>query len=487
MDIRQIKKRFYSMEQEAQDWIPIWQDLSTFIKPMRGFFPGDRPNYPKTMNTKKVLSSHANQAVKILAAGMTSGLTSPSRPWFKLSLPDKEMMKYYPVKIWIEQVEKALFSALARSNMYGIYYNTYEEIASFGTSGALMIEDFESGLRGRGFTIGEYYLSTDNTGRVNGFGRSYYMTVGQMVAEFGLENCSDQVRVAFKNDNVDQKFKVNHLIEKNDSRIVEMFNNRNMAFRSVYYECGQSDREALKITGFEEFPGLCPRWDTINTMQIYGMGPSWDAVADIKMHQAMERRKLEGLDKMMNPPLLVDASIDGEINTVPGGITRSSSATPTMGMRSAYEVRPDFQALQYSINDVKNDISKAFYSDLFMMISNLNDGTRTATEIATRQEEKLIQLGRVLTQLQNELLDPSIGRAFNILNRINALPLPPQELQGMDIEVEYISILAQAQKMVGTGSVEKTLSFVGSIAAVNAEVLDNVDFDEAVNKYAEMS
>jgi hypothetical protein len=486
MDIQSIKKRFYAMETEAQQWIPIWQDLALYTKPTRGFFYDDRPNFPRTVNTKKMLSSHASQAIRILAAGMTSGLTSPSRPWFKLRLSDKSLMQFQEVKVWLEIVEKLILEVFAKSNMYGVYYNIYEEIAAFGTASALMVEDFQSAIRGRSFTIGEYYLATDSAGRVNAFGRSYNMTVYQVVQEFGIDNVSESVRSMYKSNNVDQWVKVCHLIERNDDRVPWMFNNKNMTFRSVYFEKGSSDNVFLKISGFGDFPALCPRWDTITTADVYGKGPSWEAIGDIKMHQQMERKKLEALDKMVNPPLLVDGSIDGEVNILPGGITRSSSTNPTMGMRAAYEVRPDLQALQFAINEVKMDISKAFYSDLFLMISNSGDVQKTATEIATRQEEKLIMLGRVLTQLQNELLDPSISRAFNILVNTHMIPEPPKELQGLDLQVDYISILAQAQKMVGTRSIEQAMGFIGNVVAVKPDVMDNIDVDRAVLEYADM-
>jgi phytoene dehydrogenase-like protein len=70
--------------------------------------------------------------------------------------------------------------------------------------------------------------------------------------------------------------------------------------------------------------------------------------------------------------------------------------------------------------------------------------------------------------------------------RVGLIPEPPPELEGQDIKVEYISILAQAQKMVGTIAIEQVCSFVTQLAAVDSSVLDKIDWDEAVETYAEM-
>jgi hypothetical protein len=101
-------------------------------------------------------------------------------------------------------------------------------------------------------------------------------------------------------------------------------------------------------------------------------------------------------------------------------------------------------------------------------------------------------LGPVLERLEDELLDPMIDRVFQIAFDAGMLPPPPQELQenpdGM--KVEYISILAQAQKAVSVGALERTAAFVGNLASVEAAtgkppaVLDKWDSEGALEAYA---
>lgn len=95
-------------------------------------------------------------------------------------------------------------------------------------------------------------------------------------------------------------------------------------------------------------------------------------------------------------------------------------------------------------------------------------------------------LGPVIERLQSELHDPTIDRTFAIMLRAGMLPPPPQEIQGMNMKVDYISTLAQAQKMVGTQSIEETIAFAGNVAQVMPTILDNIDYDDAIREYAEM-
>jgi hypothetical protein len=123
---------------------------------------------------------------------------------------------------------------------------------------------------------------------------------------------------------------------------------------------------------------------------------------------------------------------------------------------------------------------------LWLMMAQTDRRQMTATEVAERHEEKMLQLGPVLERLEDELLDPLIDRVFAIALRAGHIPPPPQELQGQELRVEYISILAQAQKLLGTASVERLAGFVGNLAAVNPGVLDKVNMDAMVSEYSEM-
>ncbi len=282
--------------------------------------------------------------------------------------------------------------------------------------------------------------------------------------------------------------KVFHLISYNYERNPLKTDNLNFNFRAHTWEEGHARDEFLVIEGFHEFPTITPRWAVNKTSDVYGRSPAWHALGDVKMLQRLHMKKFEALEKVLDPPVQVDSSVqDISVNTLPGGVSRVSSTNQNGGVRPAYQINPDMNAIRVEIDGTKESIEKHFFTDFFLAM--LNDGRSgiTATEVVEIHGEKMLMLGPILERTQNEKLDPSIDRVFNILQREGALPEPPPELVGHDIKVEYISTMAVAQRMVGVTSIQQTLQFVGNLAGTYPEVLDAIDPIEAVQIYADLS
>lgn len=481
--IEDKKRRLGRLKTDASSWFATGQELSKFCCPTRGFF-SQTPNQGTKIDHRVVLDMHARRAVRTLASGMVSGLTSPSRPWFAIGVTDPSIQELDEVKEWCDMVETRMLDVFAHSNIYGVLHSVYEELATFGTASFFLSEDINTIIHGRSYTFGEYYLGCDQNGRVNTFAREFFLQVDQMVLEFGLENLSPTVQAHHQNKNFDTWIKCSMLVERNRDRKPGFIDNKNMAYTCTYWEDGNPEKP-LRVDGYEEFPVLAPRWDTTTSADSYGKGPGWDALGDTKMLQKETRMKLEGLDKSNNPPVQVDSSVDGEANLMPGGITRFSGVMPNAGVKPAYQVQPDVNAMLESIRDCRMVIDRAFYADLFLMFANADLGKMTATEVAERQSEKLQMLGPVLERLENELLSPLIERTFAIMSRMGLIPPAPEALKKTELKVRYISILAQAQKMVGSVAMQQVIGFVGSMAATDPEVADLIDTEETTRIYAD--
>jgi hypothetical protein len=484
-----FEKRFGYLKSEAQKWYPAWKDLALYLNPTRGSFFTTVPNSGLTIDHKTVIDSHARRCIRDLGNGMISGSASPSRPWFKLGLPDKDLEKYKPVKEYLDECAQRMHMALADSNAYEALRASYEEIATFGTSAMLMLDDYKDIVRFRNFTVGEYFLGVGPDNRVDTFARQYYMTVGALIKEFGIENCSPQVRTAYEQHNTEMWIKVDYLIEPNDNRIEEYKDFKNMPFRSVYWEEGGASDTYLGIRGFEEFPVLAPRWETTTSADLYGRSPGWDVLGDDKMLQTMQIQKLMALDKELNPPMQVDGTVQGAVNTLPGGVTRSSSLLPNAGLRPAYQIKPDINAVREDILEVKKALDDAFFRDLFKMMIEFDRGGVTATEIAERQSEKLNMLSPIISSLNNNQNKQLIDRQFNVMERDGLLPEIDPELEkligGMPMKVTYISVFAQAQKMIGITAIENTVNFIGGLSKADPSAMDNLDIDETCRIYAD--
>lgn len=480
-------QRLSTLETERSSWLSHWQELSRFIQPRRArFLLSDRNRGDR--RDSDIINGTARRAVRILSSGMMAGITSPARPWFRLTTPDAGLSESSNVRSWLHAVEERLRIAFARSNVYNSLHGVYEDLGQFGTSALLVGEDAEDGLRGYNLPIGQYALATSERGAVDTVYRKFSMTVAQLVRKFGREACSERVRTAFERGQFDTWMEVLHVIEPNFDMKHGKAGPAGMAFRSAWMEVsGDATTGFLREGGFEEFPVMAPRWDVIGE-DAYGSSPGMDALGDTKALQLLERRKAQAVDKVVNPPMRAPSSLlNGRASLLPGDVTYVDVVQGGQQFAPAQEVPPAAIAVfGEEIRRHESRINAAFYADLWLMLAEGAGGQMTAREVAERHEEKMLQLGPVLERLQDELLDPLIDRAFSVLFRGGQLPPPPPELQGMKLRVEYISVLAQAQKLLGTASVERLASFAGSLAAARPDVLDKLNVDAMVEEYAAM-
>lgn len=484
-DRRKIERRFDDLFTEYEGLKTYWQELSKHIAPERGIFDDYQPNRRRGPNGKIVINSTPLDANDVFAAGMQSGMTPMSRPWFLLNTMDPELAAWKPVQVYSDLVTQRIRDVLARTNIYECTHNIYEELGAFGIGAMGQFEDYDRIMRGEAYTIGEYAVGTGADGRVNAYARKLKLTVGQVVEKFGKKACSQSVQEMYERGRLSERVDVYHLCEVNDERIPGLVTGPNKPFRSVYWQPGTRKDEFLAVRGFEEFPYLVPRWKVTRTMDYYGIGPGGRSLSDCKMLQKIEQEKLKQITMTGTPPMKAPSSMRGQlVNLIPGGITFGDDAG-TSGLEPMYQINPNIAHLSAEIQGVAERIKSAFHVDMFLMMIESDRRQMTATEVQERQQEKLLILGPALERLQNDFLDPLVGRTFNILNRAGMLPPPPKELHGQLMKVEYISILAQAQKAVATNAISRVTAFAGNLAAIQPEILDVVNLDEAVRRYGE--
>jgi hypothetical protein len=481
-ELDKLNQRWQVLKNERSSWWQHWSELSRYLLPRNGrYFVNDRDKGWQRNNA--LYDSTASRALRVLAAGMMSGMTSPSRPWFKLAVSDPELMAQQNVKIWLNKVTEQVQDVLARSNAYRVLHMLYEELGAFGTGAALMADDYQNILHLHPFTIGEYAIATDWKGDVVTLYREFDKTAAEIVAEFGYENCSTTVQNLVKNQQQDSWVTLRHAIEPRSERLSSKRDAANMPFRSVYWETGNATK-VIRESGFQTFPCLVPRWATQGG-DIYDNSPGMEALGDVKQLQAQQFRKSQAIDYQANPPLQLPSSMKNRENQLfPGGISYYDAATASQGVKTAFEVNLNLQYLLEDIQDVRGRINSAFYADLFMMISEQNQ-SMTATEVAERHEEKMLMLGPVVERLNNELLDPLLENTFTRLLQGGLLPVPPPELQGHNLNIEYVSLLAQAQKAVALNGIDRFVLNLGHIASIKPEVLDKFDADHWADLYSD--
>lgn len=490
------------LDTERQSFTAHWRDLNDYILPRRGRFTTSDTNRGDR-RSKKIIDSTASFAARTLASGMMSGVTSPARPWFRLTTPDPDLAESQAVKAWLHVVTQRMSSVFIRSNLYNALPIVYGDMGTFGTASLHVAEDDKNVIRCYPHPIGSYALANDANLRIRVFMREFKLTVRQIVEMFGdgtvaektdrgLERISRTTRELWRTGQTEQLIEVMHTIMPNADQNPNKLEAKFKPYVSLYCERGAMDQGLfLRESGFDDFPVLAPRWETTGE-DVYGTNcPGMVALGDIMQLQLGERRSMQAIEKMVNPPMVGPTSMRNSKSTIlPGDITYVDAREGQQGFRAAHEVNFRIQELEMKQEQVRYRVRRAYYEDLFLMLAQspaMQSRDITAREIDERHEEKLLALGPVLEQLNQDLLDPLIDRTFNIMERQGLLPEPPEEMQGEPLRVEYISIMAQAQRMVGLSGLERFSAFVGTLVETNPSILDKIDQDQMVDEYAAMT
>jgi len=483
----QLTKQLAQLDSDRSSFVPHWRDLSDFINPRGSRFlvsdvnRGDRRN-------NKIVDPTATMANRTLSSGMMSGITSPARPWFRLATTDPDMMDFGPVKVWLETVQARMNEMFNRSNLYQSLPLLYSSLGTYGTGALAVLEDDEDVIRTQVFPIGSYHLANSPRGNADTIFRKFSMTVRQLVMQFGLNSVSTTVKGMWENGSYEQWIEVVHAVFPNINRDTARLDSKNKLFKSVYYECGGDSNQLLRESGYDEFPVMAPRWE-VNGEDVYGSScPGMIALGQVKALQLEQKRKSQLIDKATNPPMVAPSSLRNQrVSLLPGDVTYLDVMSGQDGFKPAYLVTPNTADLLADIQDTRQVINSSYFVDLFMMLQNINTRSMPVEAVIEMKEEKLLMLGPVLERLNDEALNPLIDRTFSMMVKKNMLPEPPDAMQGMPLKVEYISVMAQAQKSIGLSSLSQTVNFIGQLAKFKPEVLDKLNGDQTVDTFASMS
>lgn len=474
-----------------QSWIAHWQLLEAYILPRRGIFINTAMPTPNSMIrgapiNQNIVDPTPTYAARRCAAGIMSNEMSPSRQWFKLkpALFDRALAPADAIE-WFEEVESRMDTVMARSNFYQEAAQMFEDLVIFGTAPMIIYEDDADLIRCYTPCCGEYFVASSSANRAETFARTFVMTISAIVEMFGLENCPPEVQKMWedKGGALEVERIVAHMIEPNSP-----INAPNMgesagvvpggfAWRESYWIWGASSEWPLSLAGMHDQPYICPRW-AVTSNDAYGRSVGMDVLPDILQLQVMTARLAEAQEKMVRPPMLASIDMKNEpLSILPGKVTYVASLSADKGMRPAYEVNPRIEEFSATILQIQQRTREGFFNDLFAMLEQVNK-QMTAYEVAARNQEKLQVLGPVVERLQNEALAPAIKRIFHIMERKGVLPPLPPSLVGVPLGIEYVGVLALAQKAATSAALEQFANAMNAQAQLHPEISDLWDVDE---------
>lgn len=484
-----------ALKRHRTDFDPHYMELQRNFMPRRGRFRGAdtaNPDRGKAVNGE-LLNTRPALALRTLKSGMQAGITSPARPWFKLVPAQTGMAKRHAVKLYTQAAQEALLRTMHQNGAYNALHTAYGDLGLFGTDCIICEEDLDHGFVLHTLVPGQYWLGADGGNRITTLYMEDMLTVEQIVGRFVYRNnprsqpdwsvVSQTVKNLWDRGNRSNMIPVARMVYPRANRDTFRLGADNKAIASVWWEVGSDSGSVLRDSGYDRNPVVASRWYQEGS-EVYGMSPAMYALPEAKMLQVQMRDKAEAQRRMNRPPVQAPTSMRNNPFSLTAGAVLFSD--DEKGVRPVHTINPPIDAMRVDINETEERINEAMFANLFMMLAQMDRRMITAREIEERHAEKMIGLGPVLELQHAEKLRPLVALGHYYLTKQGKIPEPPQELDRQTMTVEYTSVLAQAQKAIGTASVERLYGFAGNLAAVTPEIVDNLDPDGTINEYAEM-
>ena len=517
-----LKQRLEAMrpglENARSSFLSHWQDISSFLHPYSSRFLAENLNNGLKRNSR-IINETGTLASDVLAAGMMSGITSPARQWFRLKTADDDLNELDNVQSWLSDSTQRLSMAIGRTDYYTAMQQFYQDLGDYATACLYAEEDMHRVARFKCLPVGSYCFARGADGLPNTLLRTFQWTPKKMLQEFGQwggpggtellnpENFSPAVKNNETTSGGNYPITVVHWIVPNDQYVYGAIGPAGKRFLSVYYELGTvgsqtpsgapgsvapiGPNQYLWIGGYDDFPCFISTWKRAGEDDYGTSSPGMVALGSIKQLQKMEKVLMKATEKLVDPPMQGPPGTQAHhVNMLPGTLSIADATTGgKAGLTPLHEVRLELAPTQQKIQQIESKIDEIFQKKFFLMMMEGEHGQMTATEVNERAQEKMMVLGPVLEQLNQGVLDPMIAWFFKLMLKRGLLKPPPEQVmqKGQLPEVEYLSIMAQAQKALGLAGQDKFGTMVLQMAPVAPDVVSSVDWHKYVTTYGDFA
>jgi len=490
--IKYYEAKLRHAKEVRQTYEHDWEDIMNHIAPdLKGYLITERKDKGERTDEYIYDNAPASYSQKC-SAGMFASISSPSRPWLQRKMSNARINEIPGVRAWLDDVTKTDYAILHESNFYPRAHTMYLHLPNIGTAVMIIDKDYENIVHCTTLNVGEYWLDIDGKGIVDSLYREIEYTAAQLVELFGEDNLPGTITDSITEDDPvgNRSNTVVHVIAPDDMHIAPF----KKPYVSLYYLRGKSDKQIIEIKGYNRKPFVSPRW-YVNNNETYGkMCPGRNSLGNCKQLQSMMYDYMDAINKELNPATQGTADLS-EVSTIPGDYNKINPTGPDATIKRLVEINPQLAVMWQAIQDKKQQISEDFYIDLFMSVSMREDKQMTAEEVRAISGERMMALGPALENMHDEFLNPATEILFDygmeagvypdIRNYVSESDL--QYLQGQNIKTDYISIMAQAQKIVDLGRIDQVIAYGEKLAGLDPTVMDKLDSDQVIDEVADMT
>jgi hypothetical protein len=481
-----------------------WQDTAKYFRPLKTDITSE-----KTAGDKKDLFV-ANDSTMVVAlenfASILNGtLTNKATPWFTIKVENEELKNDDQILEYLKAIADKMWNVLydTKGNFEDAHHENLKDFGTFGTI-ALKIEEGKTSLINfKAIHIKNILITENDEGKVDTCILLMKMTAKDIVKKFADGGNIDEVIKKASIEKPNTNFDIRLYIMPRNERDSTKIDTINMPFQGIWLDPTHS--KIINETGFNSFPVAVGR-SAKGTGEVYGTGQAMYALADARSLNRMWYDYFESIQKILNPPLIVNAQFEKQLNLQPRALNMVKSP---VGNGRAVEPINDSKGVNPAVELItqkQESIRKIFFLD---KLSVLDDPRATATQILELRAESYRIMGSLASSLQ-QYLESILDRVFDILFKLSyaqddnftllpdaPFPEMPNKMKGTTdattgkrifpkMKIEFINPVNQANQLGKNNSVDAFLMSIMNLAQANPAILDTVDFDEIARYKADI-
>lgn len=470
---KEINQKLKSLEKNRSDYLTTWKEITKIMAPdLHAWEKGE-----KAKINKKIYDPIAISSISTFVDGFLGYTASQATWWFKL-LMDGVDKPPRALKHWLQQTEKQFYKILRKSLFYDAYKKLIKESGLLGIGAMYVQEDMQDKrVIFETVHIRELYVEENAKGIIDTVFRKFTMSARDIIDYW------KDLPEKFKEESKDNPYATHtviHAVYPRKARDLTKKDKKNKRYVSAWML--EQDEHLLEESGVDIMPYHIWRWQKLPG-EPYGWGLGHDTLADVLTAQQERKSIMQLAERISSPPMNVPASMIGKIDLRPNGMNPYTD--PNM-IASPINTGGNYPITKDEIETLRSSIKQNFHVDTFLMLSQMQDKARTATEIMELMGEKAAVLGAYATGVNSEFFNPLFEHLFDIAMKNGWLPQIPMEAMryvGSELKVDYIGPLAQTQqRFYSMQTIDKTLARILPLAEFNPEVIDNLDWDVLVER-----
>ena len=473
--------RWRNLQVNKGQWMLHWEDLARLMLPRRMGFVTQMTEGER--RTEEIYDATAMRAARGLANAVGQLLRPEGEKWFIIRAADDILNNLDEVQDWLKKSEDTLLDAIfnPKARFRQAAGEADMDLVVFGTAiNFIGLSRKASRLKFLTIDLKDADIALDDEGNPDTLFQQRRFTLRNAELRFGKERLSENLKKLLEHRseaNLDTKYNFLRIITPRANGKEDAVLTRNMPFTNDWIEIDSAHEVALG--GFRQFPLVIPRWDT-SSGETYGRSPGMIALPDSETANAMSETILVSGQKAADPPFFApnDSSFDA-INSFSGGISYYDVDTavqlggnPFFTMDTNYNL-PITRDMQ---DDTRQQIEAAFFKNVFNL--PVRGPEMTATEVITRKEEFIREIGAVFGRLESDYLAPQIERSFTLLLRLGEFNPIPEILLDRSVRFEYTSPIKRIREQVEAAAARLWVQELREMSEVKPDIMDLADLDE---------